>query len=501
MFAIDINQIEIESLSKRCKQAENSFSNLVASLTPLPDPASLETTLAKSAEQDASVATELRKTIKELESEMSTLKNQDVTVRKLEKRLQEIQLAHKSEIDSLEATWSQRIEQVRSEGETRNTSLQEQVSMYKRDYESVLEESKSAQKNILIEKKRHEEILSSRNNELENQRRQIDQLKEEQARLHATVSSSTTSNNINLYKDIISQSEDRISRLQAEIDKARESEMSSKGAEERARKELESKTASLSSEIDTLRQSLDDVMSEMRLVAPSEPMNSIRDVTVLIRKLGDLREEVGRKDKSIQNLKTRNSELEAAVVLANNELETHRKSFTEIPLQSNEQGIEMTSHNVSGDGSNVVAIITSQRDRFRNRAVELESERDKLKQGQLDLSNKINLLMADMRRMEQERNFWRTSSQTKSGSNSDVEAGGPGKSTGSVAPPVLFSKLRKTATGNGDFEQAATSIIVYGIGNPIIRRVALGYLLTLHLLVFMVLYRLSSIVSTDSNSQ
>jgi len=474
----------------------------VTCLTPLPDPSSFGDTLTKQSEQEATLVADLKKTIRELESEMSTLKNQDVTVRKLEKRLHEIQVEQKSEIESRESAWSQKVEQTRSEAETRSQGLQEQFSKLKREYDSVVEECKLAQKNIVIEQKRREEILSSKNKDLETLRRQIDHLKEEQAHLHATVSTSSASNNINLYKDIISQSEDRISKLQAEVEKARDSEIKSKTGEERVRKEMESHKVAFSSEISNLKKSIDGLLADVRSVDPSENLASIEDVSSVIRKLRDMREVAGEKEKStgneMKNLQARNRELEAAIVKANTELENHRNSFTQIPKG---EEIEMATTNVPGDTSNVVAIITSQRDRLRNRAIELETERDTLKQGQLDLSNKINVLMTDMRRIEQERNFWRTSSQNKSSSNSDVETGGPGRPSGAVTPPVLFSKLRKAATGNGDFEQAATSIIVYGIGNPIIRRVALGYLLTLHLLVFMVLYRLSSIVSTDSNSQ
>jgi len=440
---------------------------------------------------------------------MSMLKNQDVTVRRLEKRVHEIEAEKQAELSARESFWTQRVDQVRGETETRIQSLQDQIARHKREYDIVIEESKSVQKSTLMEKNKYEEVIASKNNEVENLRRQIDSLKEEHVRLNAAVTSSVSSSNINLYKDIISQSEERIAKLQSELEKARESEIRSKSSEKKAREDLAIQTNQMSLEVKSLRQSVNKVMDDVKSVCPKESAKDLDDLSVVLRKLVTDRDESDKKEKLLEkelnNFKSRNVELEKAVVKANTELE-HRKASLLRAVPPMEAEIEMTtSANMSStDPSDVVSILTNQRDRFRNRANELEAERDQLKQGQLDLSNKISVLMGDMRRVEQERNFWRTSSQNKSGSNSDVESGGIGgrNSGGSITPPVLFSKLKKAATGNGgDFEQAATSLIVYGIGNPIIRRVALAYLLTLHLLVFMVLYRLSSIVSTDSSSQ
>ena len=505
-------QIEIESLSKRCKLAENSFSSLVSSLTPLPNPATLEA-MVRQVEPDQTVVLELRKTIKDLESEMSTLKNQDVTVRRLEKRVHEVEAEKQSEISTRESMWAQRVEQVRGETETRLQSLQDQIAKSKREYEALLEESRSTQKNTLMEKNRYEEMIGSKNNEVENLRRQVEQLREEQVRLNATVSSSSSTHNISLYKDIISQSEDRISKLQTELEKARESEAKSKASEEAVKQKLAAETTRLSSEKNALQQSIEKVMKEVSSLGKPDGVKSMDDVAVVIGRMKssqtDSKARLDEFEKEMKNLTARNRELEAAVVKANTELEKRRVEVNtsdgdvRFGSSSGVRELEMTSTQQvnSGDPSDMVSILTSQRDRFRNRADELESERDQLKQNHMELNNKINVLMTDMRRMEQERNFWRNSSQNKSGSNSDVESGGGiGRSSGSVTPPVLFSKLKKAANG-GDFEQAATSLIVYGIGNPMIRRVALVYFLTLHLLVFMVLYRLSSIVSTDSSNQ
>ena len=477
----------------------------MATLAPLPDPVSLEANSVKTVEADPVLVNELRKTIKDLESEMATLKNQDVTVRRLEKRIHEIEAEKQAELAARETFWAQRVDQVRGETDGRIQSLQEQVSKHKREYDLVVEEAKSVQKATLVEKSRYEETIGSKNSEIENLRRQVDHLKEEQVRLNTAVASSASSSNINLYKDIISQSEDRISKLQTELEEARTAAVESRANEEKAKGDLTKETARLSSEIKATRESFDKVISEMSSVSPQEPVKDLTDIPGIVRKLVSIRNEQEGKEKTLQkelkNLQGRNAELEAAIVKANTELEQHKASFKDIPISSNSNEIEMTNTSSAADSSDMVSILTSQRDRFRSRSLELETERDQLKQGQLDLSNKINILMGDMRRIEQERNFWRSSSQNKSSSNSDVESGGHGRNSGSVTPPVLFSKLKKAATGGGDFEQAATSLVVYGIGNPIIRRVSLAYLLTLHILVFMVLYRLSSIVSTDSSNQ
>ena len=143
----------------------------------------------------------------------------------------------------------------------------------------------------------------------------------------------------------------------------------------------------------------------------------------------------------------------------------------------------------------VVSIIQSQRDRFRARVLELESERDALKQSQFEVDNRINVLMSEKKKLESERNFWKSQSSTSKTKSGDVELGPIGGDSSGSAPNLASVRRRIAGSGAQDLEQTVTSIMVWGLGNPVTRRAGLVYILTLHILVFMVLYRLSSIVS------
>jgi hypothetical protein len=103
-------------------------------------------------------------------------------------------------------------------------------------------------------------------------------------------------------------------------------------------------------------------------------------------------------------------------------------------------------------------------------------------------------MLSDQRKMENEKNFWKSQSveQKVKSPPSDIELG----AMSSNGPPSLTSIKRRVAASN-DMEQTLTSILVWGLGNPVTRRAAFGYLITLHLLVFFVLYRLSAILSSQ----
>ena len=85
-------QEEINALTRRAKQAETGFLSLYTALMPVPDPAPALAAASASLQQLPSLTLELhrlRQQLREYETEFSSLKNQDATLRRLEAELRE----------------------------------------------------------------------------------------------------------------------------------------------------------------------------------------------------------------------------------------------------------------------------------------------------------------------------------------------------------------------------------------------------------------------------
>lgn len=96
---------EIDNLTRRCKSIETAYTSLTQTLQELPDPASLFVSCAQEMQnrkapqpsgglissQERDELVELRREVAEYEVEFRSLKNQDITIRKLEGRIAELQ--------------------------------------------------------------------------------------------------------------------------------------------------------------------------------------------------------------------------------------------------------------------------------------------------------------------------------------------------------------------------------------------------------------------------
>jgi len=464
---------------------------LVSLLQPLPDPATLDQSISRSPQADPSEIAQLRKTIRELETEMSALKNQDLTVRRLEKKITEIGDQYASEKSVLESEWSRRLDVVRAESDQRLISMRDKISEVENEKEKLEFECKNFDKNLLQEKTNYDEIIRMKNIEIEELGRQLELATATAASAAASASTAAQSTTINMYKDIISQSEDRMSKLENEI-------LSLQNQNTQLSNELSDSATKAQAALDAVNRTNQQLAeAHERMVSQlAEMMGPVGgDATTVI---AHIQSTMAQKDELIEMEKKRS---ESALVYCNqlkSELDVLKEQLGALQ-QSQQQSMAAPVASATpqhGASDSVVSIIQVQRDKFRARVGELESERDELKQNQTDMTNRMNSMVMEMRRVEQEKQFWKSQKSGTASPGEDVEFGGSSASS----PPVLFSKLRKAAAnGNGaDFEQTVTSLMVHGIGNPIIRRIGVVYLFTLHLLVFMVLYRLSSFVSSDS---
>jgi homeobox protein cut-like len=167
-------QEEIDNLTKRCKAAEGAFGTLTQSLAQVPDPAallgtamdqlhtqqqqmgqlmqtveglnqemtSMEQSAAATSKKEQKTADsgvgkeekeeliQLRREVAEYEVEFRSLKNQDITIRKLEKRIEELQAAGEEELhDQLEKA---KHELQETEGRRTTEALEREAAMERR---------------------------------------------------------------------------------------------------------------------------------------------------------------------------------------------------------------------------------------------------------------------------------------------------------------------------------------------------------------------------------
>lgn len=390
--------MEVESLSRRCKFSESSFVQLSSALSVLP----LESKGGESS---------LKAEIKDLEKELSTLKNQDLTVRRLENRIQEMEAQNRINFQSVEIDFRSRLEEA-------DQKYRDQI-----DTDQVLIQVLNG------EKLQQEILLKSSFDEISQLSVQIDNLQSQLIANQAGTLSSTASD---LYKEMLEVGELRINELQSQLSDSLHNE----------------------SLIKTKVASLEKNLSDSSLKYSSRfGESSIEDIFQKLVSQGKLI-----KEKDIRCIQLQE------------EIESLHDST---PMPAELTRIE-PSNMIEMDES-MSSMIQSQRDRMRARVVELEHERDTLKQSQSELGNRLVLISNEKNKLQGERDFW------KNQKNNDIESG----------TPVLGRRREQ------DIEQHFTSLLVWGLGNSVTRRIGVAYLLTLHLLVFMVLYRLSSIVSNS----
>jgi homeobox protein cut-like len=460
-------QLEIESLSKRCKFSESSFSRLVSLLAPLPDPATLISTGTDSTD-------ELRSTIQELERELGMLKNQDLTVRRLEKRVAELEAQKRSEFSALESEWSGRFSALRSEHEQLVRSLDERMGKKSIELQQLQEDFGSSRQSFSSEISRLTDVIKGKDVEIEELNRQLDQTREE---LVSIRSSQASIDRVDMYKEYYERSELRVRQLEAELVSAK----------------------STMEELTTLKESLESA-ERSQLVIREEKLSLQENVDALTTTIREIAARILGQDISSDLHVIPGAVLSQFDVLsASRDAALSEQARLEHVIGSLNQAIHdkdsellKFSTGTEDNGGQVNSMLNSQKERLRIRVLELENERDGLKQAQSELSHRISQMSSDNKKLEADRNYWRTQSLANQGTG-DVELGDM------KTAPNLFRKKLHAAVSSGShqqIEQSFVSLVSYGLTNPILRRAGLVYLLTLHLLVFMVLYRLSSLVSS-----
>ena len=141
---------EIDNLTRRCKAIESAYTSLAQTFQELPDPASIlvscsqEIQNPKTPEVSGGLSTqerdelmELRRDVTEYEVEFRSLKNQDITIRKLEGRIVELQSAAEEQLQ--EQLAKAREELLDTEGRRAAEALEREASMARKVQKLELE--------------------------------------------------------------------------------------------------------------------------------------------------------------------------------------------------------------------------------------------------------------------------------------------------------------------------------------------------------------------------
>jgi len=468
-----VYQLEVENLSKRCRLGETAFMSLSSGLDQVP-----ATPVAPLSVSNSSEISSLKAEIRDLEKELMTMKNQDVAVRLLEARIKEMENQRKAELGVAETEMAKRLEEAANQARFRIESLQSETERFRGKVSALEVELAEGNQLRLLERQKADQTVKMKQDEINSLNDEIESLK---VRISTASGASGT---VNMYKELVEREEERITALDREVENLKTQLSSEQQNVKQANSELQVKTEELGRIRDEKVQESGKIRTSVETALG--PVGDLPIADFLQKAIGDFTSDARAFKKKVDELQAVNVRLESELKAKAAEINELKNSQSSSPEQIT------TVANASSD--EVVSIIQAQRDRFRSRVLELESERDQLKQSQFELNNRINVMLSDQRKMENEKNFWKSQSaeQKVKSPPSDIELG----AMSSNGPPSLTSIKRRVAASN-DMEQTLTSILVWGLGNPVTRRAAFGYLITLHLLVFFVLYRLSAILSSQ----
>jgi homeobox protein cut-like len=180
-------QCEVDSLTKRSRAAEQAFINVFKALRDTPDPVPLLSSLVEEVESVINLKTNYDKVSKELaeyQEEFQGLKNQDVTIRRLEDRIasmeQERQQSVTAAVEEERRVIEQRFIERQEKDKFREQELQTQIKSLKTEIADLNRKHDEQQNSAM-------ESLSEVERQLSARQSQIDLLSEEIDRLNVQV--------------------------------------------------------------------------------------------------------------------------------------------------------------------------------------------------------------------------------------------------------------------------------------------------------------------------
>uniref|UniRef100_A0A3P9HC89 Protein CASP n=1 Tax=Oryzias latipes TaxID=8090 RepID=A0A3P9HC89_ORYLA len=546
-------QGEIDALSKRSKEAEAAFLNVYKKIIDVPDPVpvlELAQQLQLKLQRMHDIETEntkLRETLEDYNKEFAEVKNQEVTIKALKEKIREYEQSLKNEAENLaqekqlqlhndyaekerklqesQASMSSRLEEAEHKVQSLQTGTSPfspntfgcqikkgrisekllRLSLYylktpsfqraeaaQREAEALREQlsltNQSLQLNSPAEADPNTEQAaegpshSSLEAELRAKERETAQLVEDVQRLQASLSKlrETTSSQITQLEQQLSSKSAVLKELEEKLEKQADyEEDSSKPLEvlllERNRA-LQSESAALRIANSELSGRYSELQGEFSaavrtsseqkelIVKLEHDLGTIQAMSSLPRPQAD-----GSEISNMRNIPDPIKEASASFAGS---------------------GVSLNTELPQGQMDSLLAIISSQRERFRSRNQELEAENRSLQQTMQALQNELDSLRADNIKLYEKIKFLQ-SYPGKAGGSDDTVMRYSSQYEERLDPFASFSKRERQRRylSLSPWDKATLSLGRVILSNKMARTVAFFYTLFLHCLVFLVLYK------------
>uniref|UniRef100_A0A8C7YH56 Protein CASP n=1 Tax=Oryzias sinensis TaxID=183150 RepID=A0A8C7YH56_9TELE len=483
-------QGEIDALSKRSKEAEAAFLNVYKKIIDVPDPVpvlELAQQLQLKLQRMHDIETEntkLRETLEDYNKEFAEVKNQEVTIKALKEKIREYEQSLKNEAENLAQEKQLQLHNDYAEKESFRLTL------FFFLFSSSFTALETTQAELFDLKTKYDEESteqaaegashSSLEAELRAKERETAQLVEDVQRLQASLSKlrETTSSQITQLEQQLSSKSAVLKELEEKLEKQADyEEDSSKPLEvlllERNRA-LQSESAALRiantelsgrySELQGEFSAAVQTSSEQKelIVKLEHDLGTIQAMSSLPRPQAD-----GSEISNMRNIPDPIKEASA--------------SFA---------GVSLNTELPQGQMDSLLAIISSQRERFRSRNQELEVENRSLQQTMQALQNELDSLRADNIKLYEKIKFLQ-SYPGKAGGSDDTVMRYSSQYEERLDPFASFSKRERQRRylSLSPWDKATLSLGRVILSNKMARTVAFFYTLFLHCLVFLVLYK------------
>eukprot|EP00045_Choanoeca_perplexa_P012425 m.135612 g.135612 ORF g.135612 m.135612 type:complete len:660 (-) comp15997_c1_seq4:92-2071(-) len=555
-------QTEIDALTKRSRASETAFLRTYQQMVNLSDPAPwLKAAISKDSQLGAVEELKLenqklRSTISDYRSEFSDLKNQEVTIKNLQ---DQIDAQRTQQVQMVDTKVAEREAQLRRELAATEKSLQEerlalatklgtaeqesstlqqamdalQSEMYdvRQKFEADLQAKAQEADMVVADLHRANDTIESLKRELELEQQRSAQVQQASSASAAEQDQLGTASRMTMEQDL-QLKDHEIAQLLNDLRVARSQQTT-------IRQSADDQVALMQDQLDEADRRIKELVGDL---------NKMGDYNELKRELSVFRSiEVGAsagnttsrgdEDKPLEVLLLeKNRSLESETTHLKVELEKTRSSLVELEAQQMSRGSTLKEQQgmiaqleselsqlhatQSSDGvptqnvneafltgtleepsNNILPIVTSQRDRFKQRNLELEGEVRHSQTVTKQLRDEIDGLRSDNVKLYEKIKFLQSYPARSNNDNNDVLGRYSDQYEESLSPFQQFNthERQRKMTNMGVGDRVIYSLGQAILGNKQARYLFLTYALILHLLIFVVLYKYSHVEDCHMN--
>jgi len=560
-------QAEVDALTKRAKFSEAAFNELLKSLRDCPEPAvikaELESFISSRSSSSTSSEGELRskdaqisklsETVRDLEQELKLVTNQAASVRRLEKQLKDLEANLEMNVSEArrqkDDEWSKQVDALRQDLKMRTEQHREVVAQLAHTKEGSEEQIARLQQQRLDEQRRSEEEAVARNAELETLSSVLERLQGEldRERLQHAEHKETQGS---VLQSLLDGVQSRSAVLEREASELRQKVSDGERAAEARESELQTKIQELngtavakSAEMQTLKEQLSlrpsvdevaDLRQQLRNVEAVEVSDVNAASTDLERRLmvrqrslesqlSEARVHLCQLEREVEDLRAKqlvavdiSRDKDARIERLEGDLGRAARTSPSVPDPSlaallpdsagsttasaheSNHGVEMTSM------PSMLDIVIGQRDRYREKAGDLEQERDSWRANTEKERGRADALHADNVKLLERMRYVQSQSvqpqggrRTRRAPEADLEDRYAASNEETLSSVLPFQKFREDEKARRIGNMNAGEKLLMNCGSLLfasktMRMFTLCYTSTLHFLVFAVLYRLTA---------